>query len=85
MRAHILLAGAALSLAACGGGETEANEAGNTLHAENLIVNDTIGADAANVGVTDPNALNMTDPNASNMMANDLTNNDTDTNLANGI
>ena len=45
---------------------------------ENLVLNDPAAMDA-NL------ATNMPDANTQDMMANDLTNNDADTNLANGL
>lgn len=79
MRALILAAGAALTLAACGGDSDEAAETNMTV--ETL--------DAGNLVVNDPAALNGTatlDANTSaNLVAEDLTTNDADTNLANGL
>ena len=50
MRALILAAGAALTLSACGGAETEAEAdevmAVENLEVENLVINDTTGLDA---------------------------------------
>lgn len=79
MRALILAAGAALTLAACGGGSDDAAE--TNMSVETL--------DAGNLVVNDPAALNGTatlDGNTSaNLVAEDLTTNDADTNLANGL
>lgn len=79
MRALILAAGAALTLAACGGDSDDAAETNMTV--ETL--------DAGNLVVNDPAALNGTatlDANTSaNLVAEDLTTNDADTNLANGL
>ena len=51
MRALILVAGAALTLSACGGGAEPAAETNDTmgvenLQVENLVINDTTGLDA---------------------------------------
>lgn len=83
MRALVLLAGAALTLSACGGGdaETDAN-AVDTLAVNNLIVEDNGMANAT----ADLNAtMNAVDGNAANAVAEDLTTNDADANLANGL
>ena len=84
-------AGAALSLAACGGNRDEAvNADANLMAADNMATMD------ANMMATDANmmATNMggMDGNMAtngmteaNMMANDMNTNDPDTNLANGM
>ena len=82
MRALILVAGAALTLSACGGGgETAENNtlAVETLDANNLVVTDP----AAMNGSLDANATGNAD--AANLVAEDLTTNSPDTNLANGL
>ena len=83
MRALILVAGAALTVSACGGGtETETNEV-DTLAVDNLVV-DANSMDAMNsTGNMDANL--MADPATQNMVANDISTNDPDTNLANGL
>ena len=78
MRSIFLISCAAIALAACGRDDA-ADEA--NLAADNVVVTD----DA----LTDP-ALNadanlVTDPAANNAVAEDLTTNDADTNLANGM
>ncbi len=92
MRALILVAGAALSLAACGSNRDEAmNSDANLMVADNMSTMD------ANMMATDSNMMmdsnmggadaNMTTNGATeaNMMANDMNTNDRDTNLANGM
>ena len=86
MRALILAAGAALALSACGG--NDADEANNTLAVENLEVGNVVLNDPAMANGMDANAMgtmNGTDANTANAMAQDLTTNDADTNLANGM
>lgn len=84
MRALVLLAGAALSLSACGGeAETDAN-AVDTLAVNNLVVEDNGMADAtmnADLNAT----MNAVDANATNAVMEDLTTNEADANLANGL
>lgn len=83
MRILIVAVGAALTLTACGGGESDTSEA-------NMV--------DMNAGMTDMNAMDMNamDANATinatdgmnateNAMVNDLTTNTADTNLANGM
>ena len=91
MRALILVAGAALTLAACGGNNDEAmNSDANLMVADNMSTMD------ANMMATDANmmATNMggMDGNMAtngmteaNMMAEDMNTNAPDTNLANGM
>jgi len=80
MRAMILLAGAALSLSACGGGSEEQANDIDTLAVNNLVVdNATVGTDMN----MDANMSMNSDTH--NAMMNDLTTNDADTNLANGM
>ena len=85
MRSMILIAGAALSLAACGGGG-ESDEA-NTLSADNMLVNDGAMMDPTMNG--DMNAMTVgnetMDANTQNAVEQDLNTNDPDTNLANGM
>ena len=83
MRRILLVAGAALSLAACGGGaESEAANDMNALGADNMAL-DQNGMMANNMGGMDANAA--TNASTENMMMNDLTTNNPDTNLANGM
>jgi hypothetical protein len=81
MRLLILAAGAALALAACGSNNDANNNASTDLEVGNLIVND-----GSMTATTDMNAMNATMNSAEtqNAVANDLTHNDADTNLANG-
>lgn len=83
MRALILVAGAALALSACGGGNNEANEV-NTLTVDNLIVDNGMApGDMANMDTMDPNMA--MESNAANLVEQDLNTNSPDTNLANGL
>ena len=84
MRAFIFAAGAALTLAACGG-TTEANEANSTdLQVNNLVVDDSvpIGMDNMDANLDANTALDAATANA---IAEDLTTNTPDANLANGM
>lgn len=83
MRAFLLVAGAALTLSACGGGgESETNLAVENLAVENLVVNDP----AMDANMAANMATNMSDdPATQNAIANDLTTNTPDANLANGM
>ena len=75
----ILVAGLALALGACGGGETETTET-NTMTIDNSMMMDENAAMDANMGG------NMAmDPDTHNMMMNDMNTNAPDTNLANGL
>ena len=85
MRALILVAGAALTLSACGGGgETEANAEANavdTLAVNNLVIDENALGTAnldMNAATTDANAV-------ANAVEQDMTTNSPDANLANGI
>ena len=73
----ILIAGAALALAACGGDDTSADNmaADNMLFDQNLALDPMMNMDANGV----------MDSETENMMMNDLNMNDPDTNLANGL
>ena len=84
---------AALTLAACGGGNSEANQTAT----ENLATENAMTMDANAMGMNGMDA-NMTmdanamvangvapDTNTANAMANDMKTNDPDTNLANGM
>ncbi|GAA4031837.1 hypothetical protein GCM10022281_09320 [Sphingomonas rosea] len=92
MRALILVAGAALSLAACGSNKDAVDNAD-----ANLMTIDNTGMDAnmatpMDANMMDANMMGGADGNAmtngsteANMMANDMNTNDRDTNLANGM
>jgi hypothetical protein len=91
VRALILVAGAALSLAACGSNSDEAMNAD-----ANLMVADNLSTMDSNMMATDANMMsgnmggmdgNMTTNGATeaNMMAEDMNTNAPDTNLANGM
>ena len=82
MRALILAAGAALALSACGGGDTAAENDVNAMAADNMMA-DPNAMMANDIGGLDANAA--TNAETENMMMNDLTTNDADTNLANGM
>ena len=78
MRAILLIGCAALTLTACGGdADTEANE--TNLAVDNMMVDQNMPVDAN----MDMNAMNAAEHE--NMVVNDLTNNDVDANLANGL
>ncbi|WP_310467103.1 hypothetical protein [Sphingomonas sp.] len=81
MRALILLAGAALTLSACG--ETDSPTDDMNVTTENVAIDDNamLGNEA---GGLDANAATNSEAEA-NLVANDLTTNDADTNLANGL
>lgn len=82
MRSIIIVAGAALALSACTSGEeADSNEmAVENLTVDNLVIND-MGMDA-NMALDGNMAM---DPATENAVMNDLTSNDVDTNLANGM
>jgi len=81
MRALILAAGAALALSACGGNnDTATNEDLNAMTADNMALDQNA---AGTAGGMDGNLA--TNATTENMMMNDLTTNDADTNLANGM
>jgi len=94
MRALILVAGAALSLAACGG-NSQTNEA-NTLATDNMMTDQNLAADQnmmmdSNMSM-DSNMTGGMDANMatnaateSNMMAVDRNTNAPDSNIANGM
>jgi hypothetical protein len=80
MRALILVAGAALAVSACSSNES----ADNTMNVDTIEAN-TIVSD---MNAVDLNAMdaNMTmDANTANLVAEDMTSNTPDANLANGI
>lgn len=90
MRALIFVAGAALTLAACGGRDETANSDANMMATDNMMMDQNMMMDAnmtgdANMmGGADGNmATNMATEN--NMMAVDRNTNAPDTNLANGM
>jgi len=78
MRAILLIGCAALGLAACGSNNDAANDA-NVMVANDMMMEQ----NAAMPGGMDANSA--TNATTENMMMNDLTNNDADTNLNNGI
>ena len=82
----ILLAGVALALSACGGGETAANEA-NALSADNMLMDENLMLDpnASVDGATTLDANGSVNSSTQNLMEKDATTNDPDTNLANGL
>jgi hypothetical protein len=80
MRALILAAGAALTLSACGAGRDSANSDMNSIAA---VDNTMIDQNAALGGMDGNVATNAETENA--LMMNDLTHNEADTNLANGM
>ena len=80
MRAILLISCAALSLAACGRNDnTAANADMNATATDNVMVDE----NAAMTGGMDGNMA--TNAATENMMMNDMTHNDADTNLANGM
>jgi hypothetical protein len=79
MRSILLLTCAAVALAACGRDDA-ANEA-NVVAADNLVVTDDAMMDPA----MNADANLATDPAANNAVVEDLTTNDADANLANGM
>ena len=91
VRALILVAGAALSLAACGSNRDEAmNADANLMVADNMATMDAnmMGMDsnmmAGNMGGMDGN-MTTNGATEANMMAQDMNTNAPDTNLANGM
>ena len=80
MRAFLLASCAALGVAACGGGN-EADEANmadaNMMMEENVALDGGLNADA--------NLTMEADPATQNLVNQDLTTNDADANLANGL
>ena len=87
VRALILVAGAALSLAACGSNRDEAvNADANMMVADNMATMDAnmMGMDANMTGGADGNMMTNGSTEA-NMMATDMNTNAPDTNLANGM
>lgn len=89
MRALILVAGAALSLAACGGNDAAENGEANVMALDNMMTDQNLMMDG---NMTDANAMGGMDGNMStnmmtenNMMAVDRNTNAPDTNIANGM
>jgi hypothetical protein len=82
----IALAGLALALSACGGNNSNSDEA-NALGTDNLMIDDNMMLDANasmnGSGGMDANA--STNASTENLMMKDATTNDADTNLANGL
>jgi hypothetical protein len=84
----IALAGLALALSACGGGgETAANDSGNVLPADNMMMDPNMMMDSnmSMNGATTLDSNMAAGANTQEMMANDAASNDADTNLANGL
>ena len=81
MRALFLAAGAALALTACGGADDAAVD--NDLNA--MAADNGLMADPALDGTGGMDGNLATNADTENMMMNDLTQNDADTNLANGM
>lgn len=88
MRALILVAGAALALSACGGGNEAANTEANAMAIDNMSMDANMTMDAnmmdMNMGGADANMATNGAVEA-NMMAQDMNTNAPDTNLANGM
>lgn len=85
MRALLLAAGAALTLSACGGGETTEANTANALEADANMSMDANMAMDPNMSMNATDANMAIDPATQNMIANDMNTNDPDTNLANGM
>ena len=82
MRSLILIGLAAMSLSACGGDtDADANADLNAMTTDNVVLDN--GMMANDMGGMDGNVA--TNADTENMMVNDLTTNDADTNLANGM
>lgn len=85
MRALILVAGAALTVSACGGREAEEANSVDTLAVNNLVVDEnTLGGATTDLNVA-VNGTGELDSNTANAVAEDLTTNSPDANLANGM
>lgn len=85
MRASLLIAGATLTLSACGSGgddRPEGNYDMNAMAADNMMMIDN-AMTLNDAGRMDGNAA--TNSATENMLMNDLTTNTPDTNLANGL
>lgn len=79
MRAILIIGGAALALAACSA-NNQANSDMNAMVTDNMTMDENA---AMNAGGMDANLA--TNAATENAMMNDLTHNDADTNLANGM
>ena len=88
MRALILVAGAALAVSACSSNEAANNtmtEDANLMATDNaMMANDMMMTNDVNMMGTDANMM-MNDTNVANAVANDMTTNEPDANLANGM
>lgn len=96
MRAIILAGAAVLTLSACGGSGSEANDANAMGTANTMAIDPMMDPNMTNMTL-DGNAMGgtgmganggangMTDANTQNMMQRDANTNDPDTNLANGL
>ncbi len=92
-----LLAGLALAVTACGGGNSSKANNSATSASNDMMMNQGMTMDAnamgpmstngmTNTGMTGSTGMNgAADANTQNMMAKDLKTNDPDTNLANGM
>ncbi|HEV2126697.1 MAG TPA: hypothetical protein VGW38_28390 [Chloroflexota bacterium] len=92
MRALMLVAGAALTLSACGDGRQAEENGVDTLAVNNLIVEGDPAATGLDGNMTmngmtgvDPATGLPADPATQNAIQEDLTTNTPDTNLANGL
>lgn len=81
MRALILVAGAALAVSACSSNES----ADNTMNVDTIEANTIVETDANMMDANMMDANMMVDANGANLVADDLTTNSADANLANGI
>lgn len=90
MRPILIIAGAALTLAACNSGDKNDNQL-DTLAVNNLVVDDStmmngdmnaMGTDMNGMTTDDANAMSA---NTQELQQKDLNTNDRDTNLANGL
>jgi hypothetical protein len=84
MRSILLIAGAALALSACGSGD-ESEEA-DTLAVNDMVINDSTTDNSMLNGEVNAMTIgNETMDATQNAVEQDLTTNDADTNLANGM
>lgn len=79
-----LIVGAALAVAACGGGESEVTET-NTVTTDNMMLDQNMMMDTNAMNAVTMDTNGAVDANTVNMMVQDATTNDADTNLANGL
>ncbi len=79
MRALILVAGAALAVSACSSNES----ADNTMNVDTIEANTIVETNTMDANMMDANM--MMDANTANAVAEDMTSNSPDANLANGI